>query len=262
MRHVYLPTALAVVLGLLATEGAARADRRAFTETYEYMTIPQGDVELEVWNTQSRSDFGDNGISAFDLQLEIEYGITSHWDIALYQIVAQADGPTPETSESLHFEETKVETRYRLAERGQLPVDTTLYLEVAKGFGETRWEIEPKVILARDFGRANVALNIIPEIGFEEEAPAMPGAESEVDAEFEPGWAAGVSYELIPALKLGAETFGSVKSLGDQNDVFWWIGPSAGWAPSPKLWAAATAAVGLTDAAENFRMRIILGINI
>lgn len=252
---------LVLVPGVLALASTAHADRRAFVHTYEYMTIAGGDVELEVWNTQSRAGFGDDsGTSFFDLQLEIEYGITDHWDIALYQVIAQTDGPTPMESEGLHFSETKLETRYRFAERGELPVDTVAYFEIAKGFGETHWEFEPKIILARDFGRASVALNLIPELELEEEVDAM--GETELELEFEPGWALGATYELMPALKLGGETFGSLSSPGNNNDLFWWIGPSVGWAPSPKLWVAATAAVGLTDNSDDLLVRFIVGLGI
>jgi hypothetical protein len=252
---------IAIITGiLLISASVARADRRAFVHTYEYMTAPKGATELELWNTQSRSEFGNRGASGFDLQLELEHGITDRWDIALYQVLAQVDAADPAQSESLHFASTRVETRYRFAERGELPVNVLVYFEVGKQFGETRWEIEPKLVLSRDFGKTSVSLNIIPEIEVEKEV-AMTG-EGEVEPEFEPGWALGVSHELMPQLKLGAETFGAVKSPGGNNDVMAWAGPSVSWAPSPDVWVAANAGFGLTQDAEEFLARFIVGVGL
>lgn len=39
----------------------AHADRRGFTFTYEYLTQVAGGLELEFYNTQARSKFGDGG---------------------------------------------------------------------------------------------------------------------------------------------------------------------------------------------------------
>src|SRR5262245_23133977 len=142
-----LPAAL-----LLVVPATAAADRRAFTFTYEYPTQPEGAIELEFWNTQIRDGLGDDGgASAAEQQLEIEYGITDRTSISLYQTVAQGPG------EGLHYAATKVEMRHRFAERGQWPVDITLYGEVAKPFGKAEVELEPKLIICRDFGAFTLA---------------------------------------------------------------------------------------------------------
>ena len=74
---------------LLVVPAIAHADRRAFTFTYEYPTQPQGNIEVELWNTQVRDGLGDDGgTSAVEQQIEIEYGITDRTSISLYQTIA------------------------------------------------------------------------------------------------------------------------------------------------------------------------------
>jgi hypothetical protein len=233
--------------GLTLAPSNASADRRAFTHTYEYPTLAKGELELEFWNTQA-GDTGAGQASTLDLQIEIEYGITNRWEISLYQTLGQAaDGS------GLGYGKTKLENRYRLAERGAWPVDVTLYLELAKPFGSEEVEVEPKLILARDFGRVTVALNVIGEIEIEDQA------------EFIPGFALGATYEMSPKLKMGLEVFGELEEEmdpmtgGESHELALSAGPAIGWSPTPKLWLASTLAAGLSDAAD-LEWRLIVGL--
>lgn len=238
------------LLVLLLVAGTASAHRRGFVHTYEYQTLPKGDTELEWWNTQIHDGESD----AFQMQIEFEHGLTDHWDVAIYHVLEQVD------DESLHFTKTKLETRYRLGERGEKLLDTLLYFEVAKAFGEKKWEFEPKLILAKDFGASTVALNLIPEIELEEEME--PNGETELEMEFEPGWALGWSFEKSPRLRFGAEYFGHVEDPGDTGEVSAWAGPTISFAPASEIWLTTTAAFGLNDRSEDFNLRFILGIGL
>lgn len=238
---------------VLGSHGTAHADRRAFGYTYEYNTMAEGGLDLELWNTQSRSTF-DGGAPALEWKAEVEYGLTDHWDVALYQTFGQ-DG----RDGAFGYRDTSVETRYRFAERGQWPVDVLVYLEVAKGFGATAWEVEPKLILARDFGKLSVNLNLVPEIEIAKHFEAG-ATEGEIEPELEPGWALGASYELSPRWKLGAETFGQADL--EDSEVAAYAGPAVSWAPSSKLWIASTAAVGLNDEADAFALRFVVGLGL
>ncbi len=240
----------------------ANADRRAFAHTYEYMTIPAQDLELEFYNTESRTTFGSGSPRNFEQQIEIEYGITSRWDISLYQVFRQSTNPdAPDMSSPLGYAKTKVRSRYRLGERGQSIVDTLLYLELQKTYEKDEFAIEPKLVFGRDFGKFTGALNLIPEIEIEEDATT---GKRKKELKLKPSWAAGVTYEFSPALKVGGEWFGNLDIDGNNNDISMWAGPSVSWAPSNKLWATVNAAFGVTgDAAEdNFRLRFILGLGI
>src|SRR5947208_2997434 len=74
-------------------------------------------------------------------KVELEYGLTDHWDLALYHVFAQEAG-------AFKFDSWRAETRYRFAEKGEWPVDLLLYFEVERpaDFAEP-WEVEEKIIL-------------------------------------------------------------------------------------------------------------------
>src|SRR5438034_334392 len=140
-----------LVIALLAP--AAHADRRAFIRTYEYQTMPKGGLDLELWNTQARPRW-DDAATGQEWKLETEYGITDHWDLAIYQIFSQDPGGP------FAYSATSLESRYRFAERGELPVDVLAYMEVNKPLAEDGVELEWKLILAKDFGSVTANANL------------------------------------------------------------------------------------------------------
>jgi hypothetical protein len=241
-------TPLVFLLSLGAS--TAVADRRAFTRTYEYMTMPEGGLELEIYSQESRPVL-DGDPRLFELQLELEYGITDRWDISVYHVLDQAAGfATPEENEPLHYSELKLRTRYRFAERGMWPVDVLLYGEGIKVFADDVYELEGKVILARDFGAMTAVLNLIGEVAF-----------GDIDTEFEQGVAFGLTYEVVPAFKAGAETWFDME-LQEAEFLGWWAGPALSWAPSPTFWWTVTAGFGLNDDADDLIVRSIFGIHL
>jgi hypothetical protein len=237
---------------LLLATGTARADLRSFTHTYEYATMPEGKTALEIWHTQTRSTSDSNSPQILESILEIEHGITEHWDLAFYQVFDQVSAGA--MSEGFHLGEAKLETRYRLAERGEWPVDTLLYLELAKEFGESVYEVEGKVIGARDFGDITVAANAIVEI--------KVGKDAE-ETEPEVGWAVGATYQVHPKLRFGVETWGAY----EEEELYANAGPVVTLAPASNFWTTLTLGFGLSDEAEGanfgfFSARVILGIEL
>jgi cytochrome c5 len=240
MKRTLVATASVVLLG-----GQAHADLRSFTETYEYSTVPKGKTALELWHTQGRTTWDADSPQTFEQILEVEHGLTDKWDIAFYSVFEQVSGDAT-TAEPFHFAELKLETRYRLADRGEWPLDTLLYLETAKEFGESKYDVEGKVIVARDFGKATAAVNAIAEIQFGKNVP---------ETELELGFAAGVTYQVHSKLRLGAETYGTY----EEEEFALAAGPAISFAPSASFWIAITAAFGVTDEADAFRARMIMG---
>jgi len=118
-----LVVACSLVLAALGHE--THADRRSFTNTYEYSTVPEGKTALELWSTQGRRTWDRSSPQFYEQILEIEHGLTDHWDMAYYTVLSQVAGDAM-TSEPLHLDEIKLETRYRLADRGEWPVDATV----------------------------------------------------------------------------------------------------------------------------------------
>src|SRR5574338_894979 len=105
-------TKLFVVGGLLAAgsvleTSTAHADRRMFTSTYEYKTVPEGHTALEFWHTESRDTWDNTTPQHLEHILEIEHGLTDHWDAALYtvfeQVASGTAGGVMTDSEPFHF---------------------------------------------------------------------------------------------------------------------------------------------------------------
>ena len=245
------PSAALLALAL-ALPAAARADQRAYAFTYEAVTSPKGGLDLELYGTRAEPRRDGSAPGAWTWQAELEYGLTERWDVALYGVFARPDGG------ALEFDAAKLRSRYRLADPGVAPVDVVLYGEVEQGFrGEKPTVLEEKLILAKDVGRLNLALNLIAEQELEE---------GKVELEW--GWAAGASWEFSPAFRLGAECFGAAKEVasasGEKVVLEAWAGPAVSvtlplhGGPVRGAWLALGAGVGLTRDSEDLRVRGIL----
>ena len=231
-------------ISLALAPALASADRRYYGETYNASTAPPGGLDVEIWSTLHRAPRA-GGTRFWDHQLELETGITSRWDVALYNIWKQEQG------ESLRYQATKVETRYRLSEYGQWFVDPVLYFEARKEWIEDKpLALEGKVILGKDIGPLNLSVNGLYEIEF---IPGGGGREHEL------GYAAGASYEVLPYLRVGAEAFGDWRRSAE--DGTWasehYAGPALSLAVS-RVWLVLAAGFGLTDESERTRLRGIL----
>jgi len=244
---------LPLIAALLLVPAAAHADRRGFSHTYEYMTMPESQTEVEVYTEQSRQVLGEASQKEFVLQLEIEHGITAKWDVSVYHVFKQVAGVTDAENEPFGLDEIKLRTRYRFAERGQWPVNVVAYLEGVRSFAEPVWEGEAKAIVTRDFDKLTIAVNLIGEVKLDANAD-----EPEVEA----GWAAGVGYELHPEIKLGAETWGGFEVEDPSGTKEAWAGPAVSWAPSSSLWVTTTAGFGLTDYSDDLNVRAIIGMSL
>jgi len=98
----------------------ANADRRGYVWTYEYMTMPKGQAELEYYLTHNVTDFHKySGKNTWEHQAELEYGLTDHWDIAIYQRWLQTN---TSAQDEFEYAGTKLRTRYRFGEirRGEM----------------------------------------------------------------------------------------------------------------------------------------------
>ncbi len=247
MRMTRSIVMLATTAALLAVPAASRADRRYYGETYNASTAPKGALDTELWTTFYRPPSEDAGApNAWRHQLELETGITERWDVAVYGVARQIVGS------DLQFEAVKLETRYALAAPGTWFVDPVLYLELQKKFLEDRpFSVEEKLILAKDMGRLNVSLNLAAEQEF---------AGGDVNPEW--SYALGSSWELVPAVRLGAEVFGDrakeeVSPGVEKTESFAWAGPAVSIAVG-RSWLVLAAGFGLNEASDAVRARAVL----
>ena len=243
-----------VLGGALVAAPPARADRRAYGTTYEAVTAPKGELDVESWMTFAKDgEVGDSAPGGGLRQMEeLEYGLTRRWDVALYNMldVSAAEGGT-------RYAGLKVESRLRLADPGEWPVDVIGYLEYEwQRAGDADHSLEAKAIVARDFGPWNVAGNLSLELEHLVAGAFHPEVE----------YALGACRELGgPAVKLGLEAFGKLEREEGALQPFVFAGPAVSFAvghlgPLRGVWLTLAGGRGLTPSSETAYGRAILGL--
>jgi hypothetical protein len=201
--------------------------------------MPPGEGEIEAYTTTSAPDLQDmEGTVSVEHQVELEVGMTPRFDFSIYQSFIQ------EPDDNLYYKGYKFRARFKFGEKNQYPLDPLLYLEY-KGkpdFSEHGWET--KLILAKDMGKLNLALNPVMEVEV---------GHGETEVEFE--YALGTSYRFSRTLSLGLEAKGGEHAH--------YIGPVVAHG-SEHLWVALGSAFAMSAEAETpkFQLRLLLGIGL
>jgi len=231
----------------------AFADRRAYGTTYEAVTAPSGELDVETWTTFAPDGEVDGGPPSRGVRemIELEYGITDHWDVALYNMLDVISSGDTDSG----YAGFKIETRYRPTDRGQWLLDPVFYLEFQQLFrGDAHQKYEAKLILAKDIGNINLAANL----ALEEERTTEPAWNTEVE------YAAGASYALTPAWVVGAEVFGKLEKEEMEIENRTWLGPTVSWAGGGRgmlsgVWVTLAGGAGVGEAADPYYARLIVG---
>lgn len=223
----------------LLTGVKAYADQRSYVWTYEYLTMPKGKVEIEYYHTTKIPNTSDADINTMKHQIELEYGITDHWDIALYQRFEQKNN---KKEVDLTYDVSKLRMRYRFGEKGQFIVDPLFYLEYIRSgsFSEPN-VFEAKIILAKNIGNFNFVYNQI----FKQEVERGSATEYE--------YALGANYRLSPKLSIGLE------SKGNYTDGKFYLGPTLSYSLG-KNWVAFGIVQALNSESDDIQTRLIFGI--
>ena len=228
------------VLVFLGTVGLAFADAKSYVWTYEYQTLSKGMAEVEYWLTAQVPDSKESNVNTWQHWLELEYGITDHWDVSLYQMLKHNNTASSVTSE---YDGFKIETRYRLGERGKFFVDPLLYLEYKRDADVSIPNVgEAKLILAKDIGNFNISYNQIIERNLE--SKGRPEHE----------YALGAGYAFFPSVR------GSVELKGSYTEHESALGPSLSWVNS-KFWVTLGAVFGLNKKTDDVQARMIVGVS-
>ena len=217
MRTLWRGMMLMVLFIGLGSEGQAAQRNNVWTE--EYGTLAKGSAELEFWDTAVTKDIQTRNASDWTQQAELEYGITNHFNVSLSGYEQAAD------SSSLTYLGYQVELKYQVAEKNVLPVDVLLYAENEQVNDSDGPRFEGKIILAKELDRLNIAYNQIFERRY------ASGKE-------EHEYAAGISYGIVPALRLGVEAKGSY------SEKQYAVGPTLAWLGN-RIWADIGAVYGL-----------------
>ncbi len=218
--------------------GNALADQRSYVWTYEYQTLSKGSWELEYYNTISANELNHfKGNTTTQHQIELEVGMSETFDFGIYQIFSQ-------TGEGgIHYDGFKFRGRYKLSSTGKLFFNPLIYFEYQGVPDFQNHTFEFKLILTKDIGSFNVALN--PYIEFEKEGAGK--------WEFKPQYALGVSYAISDKLKFGIE------SKASEDGVY--LGPTLAHG-SKDIWVALspTFSVGKAKSGQpEFYLRLLLG---
>ena len=192
VKFVALATAFVLIAGITKD---ADADRRAYVWTYEYQTMPKNHAEIEYYLTEEQKNIDKAKPNIWKHWLELEYGITDHWDISMYQQFKQSNTTSSSTFE---YDGFKVRTRYRILKKGKLPIDTLLYLEYIRNDNlEKPNALEGKIIFAKDIDKFNISYNMIFEY------------QPKNNWRYVHKYALGLSYEVLDNLRIAFEAAGS-----------------------------------------------------
>ncbi len=218
---------------------SAYADRRSYVWTYEYMTMPKGMWELETYVTTEVPNLHKSNINVVKPQLELEYGITGRWDVAMYQMWKFKNKKYENDSE---YEGFKLRTRYRIGEKGKFFVDPLFYFEYIRDDDLSKPNVgEAKLVLAKDIGDFNVSYNQIIKRNLEREG--KPDHE----------YATGINYAFTHRLKFGFE------SKGNYSKEKYAFGPTISYA-FKKAFVAVGAVFGLNENTDDLQTRMIVGV--
>lgn len=215
------------------------ADRRSYVWTYQYLTMPKGETELELYQT-TRLNLKDE----WEFRFEIEHGLTNNWDLSIYQIFKQKEGS------AFLWDAVQARTRYRLGEEGLWFVDPLLYLEYGRKIDlKAPNKLEAKLVLAKTVSQFNVAFNPVYKYFF------APGSEHEL------GLDVGTSWEFHPAVSVGAESTTRIEFKDGQSETSSYLGPTVSLA-SGAWWYTIGVAFGISDNSDDARVRFLMGIGL
>lgn len=188
------------LLGTLVLPEIAHAHMRDYVLNQPYYTAKRNEVEVAFWNDYYMPEADNDGTWKSKHQVEVEYGITNHVQVAYYEVY------TWDRTKDWERDAFKIELKGRLAEAGQWPVDIAFYTEYKNPDGSRHARsdvLENKVILSKNLGAWNLIGNFIFEKDLNKHS----------DWELE--YTAGVSYALTPRTRLGLEV---KQSLGDTKE--------------------------------------------
>ena len=238
--------AVLVGIGLLFPY-EAQAHMRDYLFTQPYYTAAKGEFELELWNDVNFSEADNDDTYSSKHQLEIEYGVSDHLQLAYYEVY------TWDRTKDWERDAFKLEAKLRFAEAGRWPIDLALYTEYKNPDGSREQHsdaIENKVILSKDFGVWNVTANLVAE----------KDINTHSDWGFE--YTAGASYAMSSLTRVGLEvkeTLGDADSFGiRRKDHKLYLLPGIYTTLASHVRVLVGPAFGLTRASDDLQLRSIL----
>jgi hypothetical protein len=210
----------ALLAGLAFAHPRAAAASPDFGYVYTTEIEEPGETEVTLWATDRRGK-GEGHYDAQDYRIEVERGLTEHFQVSGYanfagHHVRGLGGEFEPVHRNLGFQGLSAEFKYQLRAPTNGRVGFALYAEpewsrIAKATGETapEYELELKAIVQKNFlaDRLVWAANLTLEPEWEREhevvAPGITSPRMEKELAIET--ATGLSYRVAPNWWLGAE---------------------------------------------------------
>lgn len=249
MKHPVIFIGWVVVLEAFGSQGPAYAHLRDYLVDQPYYTAKQGEFEVELWNDLNLKEADNDDTYSSRHQIEMEYGLTNHWQWAYYEVFKW------DRKDDFERDMFKIETKYRFFESGELPVDIALYGEYKNPNGRQNArsdELEGKLILSKDIGPWNFIANLITE----KKINTHSFWKFEVTL--------GASYPLNPRTRVGVEF---KESLGDtdafgihRKDHKVQLIPGIYTSLTPHVRLLVGPAIGLTRGTDDLQIKSIVEI--
>ena len=219
-------------------------------EVYPYKTAAQGEVELENFTTYTRRGSQDvtapnNNQGLVRNSMEVTYGVTDKTEVAGYVDYSRARGDG-----DWDLKGSRAHARTRIAEKGELPVDLGLYVEVEfPRKDDNDAEFELRGIIEKDLGKWTLDINPIFE-------KVLKGVEKNEGWELQ--YAASVIYRLDERWQPRLDFFGDFGTLRDfegRDEQKHLISPTVDIMFGHGLSASFGVAFGQTEASEQQLVR-------
>ena len=234
--------------GILATSQQAEAHRRDYLVSQDYYTAKRGEVEVELHNDMSFPEADNDDSYNSKHQIEVEYGVTDHFQLAYYEVY------TWDRSNDWERDELKIEAKLRFAQAGDWPLDIALYTEYANPDGHREVhsdELENKLIVSKDFGPWNLIGNFVF------------GRAINHHSDWEYEYTVGVSYGITPQTRVGLEV---KQGLGNSDQFEFnqrqplYVIPGISTNITPHIHVLAGPAFGLTRVSDDLQLKSIVEV--
>jgi hypothetical protein len=258
IRHLFF-----LIVGLLVFIGPLQAQ---FYKVYDYQPTEAGEIEFALWNSYIASSDVDYNFFGKELSrqgilahsLELEYGLSNKWGIALY-----LDYEDPKGGSLKHVRTKALMAHYAFFSKGSRPVDIAIYLEYIfnnKSYEDSE-EFEVRLILEKDVGAFRIDFNPI----FEKKTSGP-----EVDEGLEFNYALGIYYlnngegiyfNKNLMIQPGIEFYGKMGEAADLkpwDDQRHYIFPTLDFFIGKRFHWHTGVGFGLTDASDMVTFKSIL----
>ena len=253
---MYRNRIVGALLVALFINAVASADPRPFTFSNDTNPMGKGDFEYEQWVTWRKHKEEETGYDRVDFRHEFEFGITDHFDLAVY--LPSWSYEDSEEHSGTQFGSIDVEGIAYLSNPVTDPVGLGLYAEVK--VGEDELEFENKLLVQKDVGKWVFLYNLILET--EIEGTFDTGEENEIEGVLAHSF--GATYAVSPGWFLGAEAVieSAFDDWSEYEHTTVYAGPAVSFQGHDRLWATVTPMYQLTDTESepDFQLRLIVGV--